>query len=489
MVYEEVAIMGANSDADIERATELMTVFDNYALTWTLAPFSEHGGLPPVVSFNWKNDTVYFSETTLTQLVPGGNGFGTFKSESTDPSAPDSNIVLGSQSDGVKKEVNLGAVLRYPRWGTRTHCAKIPDLDKNLIPFSQHEGTYLFTPRSVIQDLFSSFDLPYPTIPRFDLANVLVPGDTVPNGVDIDEIDFAVRFYNNGVAHSLFSMPVGESGKDGHGWMSVEQVLVRINTTYTPDGKFARLSDQSIPDIDGKPTYIGYDAIACVQLFEPWVLEIYNSTTGLPSSTRVVGKGNVIVSNNTVDREEKLIGTPLVDTDVNRALNSSNLFSVVNQMIKDNGRDSSYVPSPTVVSFTDGKGPYGYTELSPEAFARARGLADAGNILPYFAGSGKQLARRYPDHVLTSASINPVYMGAYLGAIFIIGLLAGFFVPKLPFNIPHRGFEVYTWMAAFRADELRGEEASTGIARNLELDDIAEQMGELKFRYIHPHTV
>jgi hypothetical protein len=141
-----------------------------------------------------------------------------------------------------------------------------------------------------------------------------------------------------------------------------------------------------------------------------------------------------------------------------------------------------------VISFTDGKGPLGYTELSETFFAQARGLADASNILPYFAGSGKTLARRYNDRVSSSASINPVYMGSYLAFILVVGLLAGFFVPKLPLDVPHRGFEVYSWIAAFHADELIGVGRNTGIARNMELDEIERRMGDLRFRYVNPPT-
>jgi hypothetical protein len=64
-----------------------------------------------------------------------------------------------------------------------------------------------------------------------------------------------------------------------------------------------------------------------------------------------------------------------------------------------------------------------------------------------------------------------------------LGLLAGLFVPKLPLDVPHRGFELYSWMAAFHVDELVGTEGDMGITRNMELREIADRQGELKFRY------
>ncbi|RDB19547.1 hypothetical protein Hypma_013386 [Hypsizygus marmoreus] len=488
--YQEVAVMGDNSDTDIARATALKFAFDDFSLTWTLAPFSNHGSLPPVVSFQYKDDTVYFSETILSQLLPNGSGFGTFDSEATDPS-----IKLDKFKEittDASKDVEPGAILRFPRWGTRLHCVKIPNPETNLVTRSLNTFTYIFTPKSVLQSLFSTFNMDVPTMNPFDASAVLQGNDTLPQDLDPNETALGAAFYDNGVGHSFKSQPLPTDTTDGRGWVTIEHILVRLNTSYTPNGKFPRLSDQSVPDITGKPTFIGYDAAVCVQLFEPWIIETFNSTSGLPSTLRLVEPGSEVRSVDTDKLVERLSGTPLVDPAMTRKLNSTKLDEVydvshtnsINQMLKDNGRDAFYVPSPTVISYTDGSGPLGYTELSETFFAQARGLADASNILPYFSGTGKLLARRYPDRVLSSASVNPLYMSIYLLLVLIFGLLAGFFVPKLPLNVPHRGFEVYSWMAAFHADELVGERRNVGIARNMELDDIEHQMGELRFRYV-----
>ncbi|KAF8075860.1 hypothetical protein FPV67DRAFT_386387 [Lyophyllum atratum] len=491
--YDEVAVFGANSDADIARATELVPTFDNFALTWTLAPFSTHGGLPPVVSFDLDNDTIYFSETILSQLLPDGSGFGTFGSEVIDPSLKLSTTK--QSTTGTASEIDPGAVLRFSRWGTRVHCAKIPNPDINIVTRAPSSYSYVFTPRDVLNTLFSSFNMEYPALPPFNATQVLNPNDTLPVGLNTDETALGALFYGNGVGHSFFSSPVS-MGQDGNGWVTIEEVLVRLNTTYTPNGTFPRKSDLSVPDQFGNPTWIGYDAAVCVQLFEPWIVEVYNTTTGLPTTMRVVEKGNEVRSINSVKLQEKLTGFPVTDPDVNRQLNSSKLADVyacghtnsVNQMLKDNGRDAFYVPSPTVVSYTDGKGPLGYTELSEIYFAQARGLADASNVLPYFVGSGKTVARRYHDQVSSSASVIPLYMGIYLAFILVIGLVAGFFVPKLPLDVPHRGFEVYSWIAAFHADELIGVGRNVPISRNMELDEIEQRMGDLRFRYVNPQT-
>jgi hypothetical protein len=77
-------------------------------------------------------------------------------------------------------------------------------------------------------------------------------------------------------------------------------------------------------DATGNETRIGYDAAVCLELFEPWVVEVYNSTTGVPSSMKLVGPGSRVED---VKQGEKRIGQ--VDmTGVNPQLNSSRLANV-----------------------------------------------------------------------------------------------------------------------------------------------------------------
>lgn len=230
---------------------------------------------------------------------------------------------------------------------------------------SLNNMSYLFTPRAVLVALFSSFGMDYPesSMAPFDITKVVLPGDAISAELNTSEIalgglcpfkNFAflilntctAAFYNNGVGHSFFSRPVSmgkipysmteltiltwELGEDGKGWISIEEVLVRLNTSYTPNGTFSRKSDQSIPDAQGNPTWIGYDAAVCVELFEPWVVEVYNGTTGLPTTLRIVEPGNVVRSKDTPDSEEKLVGLPLsmTNSDAHQKLNSSKLADV-----------------------------------------------------------------------------------------------------------------------------------------------------------------
>ncbi|KAK0205990.1 hypothetical protein DFS33DRAFT_1256607 [Desarmillaria ectypa] len=485
--YHEVTVKGDLSDNDISDAAALAPAFNNFALTWTLSPFSAHGSLPTIISYPWNNDSVYFAEASLPQFLP--NGFGMFTENTTTPTWSTDSASVATDPFRTSA-VEPGSLLRYPRWGIRIHCEKIPDGSKNIIPRSSNGFTYLFTPRETMKTLFSSFDLVFSSDLEESMMDVLQLNDTLPSTVDVNGTALAAYFSDNGVAHSLKSKPVS-SGDEGFGWISIEWVLVRLNTTYSPSGTFAAYSDGFVLDMNGTETRIGYDAAVCLELYEPYIVETYNSTTGVPSSTGIISQNKVITDSFAQGApEEKRRGKAVTGSNVKRQLNSTRLQDVyntlhgnsVNQMVKDNGRDAFYVPSPTLVSFTDGTGPYGYTELSVELFAQARAQADATNILPYFAGSADTLARQYPDLVLAYANIHVLHMVGLLITVLGVGVIAGLFVPTLPDHVPHRGFDIYSWLAAFRANELIGTDTKD-ILKRMKTEDMAKQMGDSKIFY------
>ncbi|KAJ7087271.1 hypothetical protein B0H15DRAFT_843326 [Mycena belliarum] len=484
--YHEVAIFADSSDSDIERAKLLQPAFNDFTLTWTLSPFSSHGALPAAVSLPWDQDNVYFSETIRPQLLPDGSGFGTFQVNST---AASLETIPVQQTNG--DSADSGAVLRYPRWGIRIHCAKFADPNA-IVPRSTTGFTYIFTPRDMLRSLFSSFGLDLPTSLEDPLNTTAVmrPNDTFPIGLSANDIALAALFYDNGVAHSFKSVPMS-MGEDGKGFVSIETLLVRLNTTYTPKGTFLTHTDIPMPDVNGTNTFIGVDAAVCLELYEPWVVETYNNSMGVPSTTRIASKGNAIVDANPA--QEINTRPPLTDTSLKRELTSTNLLAVydvahgnsANQILKDNGRDAFYVPSPTLVSFSGGDGPYGYLELSHTSFGEARARADASNVLSYFAGSGQTVARCYTDRVISETKINTFNAVIVFGVVLVLGVLAGLFVPKLPMAVPRRGFELYSWIAAFYSNELVLDQIdqSEGMAKQLDVEEIEKHMGDLKFRY------
>ena len=78
---------------------------------------------------------------------------------------------------------------------------------------------------------------------------------------------------------------------DDQGWAALETVFVKLNTSFTPSGRFPVYSNESWLDNDGVETRIGYDAAVCVQRYEPWIVEAHNTSTG-SNILRIAGKGD-----------------------------------------------------------------------------------------------------------------------------------------------------------------------------------------------------
>lgn len=508
--YHEIAMKGDISDADLEGASNLGVAFNDTRITWTLAPYSNHGGLPPVVDFQWdasgngsQVDTVYFSETTKSQLQPSGSGFGTFQTDAPPSLENNSSDTLSTLRAGFSP----GNIVRQPRWGIRIKCEKIPDAQNNILPISTNLSlTYVFIPKDTIGTLLDYFGKPFPT--NLKPATLLAGDQAWPANVNQSATYRAAAFWNNGVNHNYFSTPLYNMGDDDTGFVSLELVLIRLNSTFAAQGEFP-VQGQTLPDINGTTTYIGYDAAVCIEMFEPWIVEVYNNTAGNPTTLKIVEKRNIVMDYNTGNTVEKRQGGEISNPNVRRELTSKRIKPVylaahqnsVNQMVKDNGRDSFYVPSTLGISYTTGNGPYGYTSLSTSLYAKAKAVADANNMLPYFAGTGDLVARAYPDRVVAFASIQPVYMVVTLIALLILGTVAALSVPRLPMNAPRRGFELYSWVAAFYADELvgcgKGEPAMPGeqvqaglgqvglpIGRRMEIEEIQQHIGDVRFRYV-----
>jgi len=157
------------------------------------------------------------------------------------------------------------------------------------------------------------------------------------------------KWWNNGVAHSFYSKTILDTGLTGdQGWTTVETVLIRLNTSYTPSGRFPVYLDQSF--LGANEARIGYDAAVCVQKYEPWIVEAYNTTVGSPTALRIVEKG---YGSTSLLPNGDIRGPHIANTRYLNTTGKNPAFYVahdnsVNQMVKDNGRDFPFVPSPTV---------------------------------------------------------------------------------------------------------------------------------------------
>jgi hypothetical protein len=322
---------------------------------------------------------------------------------------------------------------------------------------------------------------------------LLDTNDTIPSNIDPSTISYlgeffgpppmfasnpcnTVKWWNNGVAHSFHTLTIRDAGSiEDQGWTTVETVLIRLNTSFTPSGRFPVYSNESLRDASGVETRIGYDAVVCVEKYEPWIIEAYNTSIGSPAALRIIERGGGSTS---LLPSGNIRGPPIANTRYLNTTGKIDAFSVahdnsINQMVKDNGRDHFYVPSPTVglvvpsyhtfsdigtsqaVSFTEGAGPEGYIELSPDRFAVIRARVDAANVLPYLVGSGQVVAQLYPDQVLAYVTYKQWHLIGLPMLVLILGTIGELFVPKLPLNIPRRGFGVYSWLALLQS-QVRG---------------------------------
>jgi len=151
------------------------------------------------------------------------------------------------------------------------------------------------------------------------------------------------------VAHSFHTRTIQDTAIKGQAWITIETVLIRLNTEYTPSGRFPVYSN--VTDANGVASRIGYDAAVCMEKYEPWIVEAYNTSVGFPAILRIVEKGYGKVSL----PSGKIQGISIPKTRYLNTTGKNPAFFVahdnsINQMVKDNGRDIAYVPSPTVGS-------------------------------------------------------------------------------------------------------------------------------------------
>ena len=141
-VYREVLIAGDLSKEDGVQAADL-------PVAWSAVPYGK--SMSDTTEFIYGNDTVYFAQPSLSQFVPGGSGAGVFNQPATIGLKGTQNNPLPLTGRNAPRS-NTGAVLRYappprqrcsstsrplpsfryPQWGIRIHCEKLPDPQVNL---------------------------------------------------------------------------------------------------------------------------------------------------------------------------------------------------------------------------------------------------------------------------------------------------------------------------------------------------------------------
>jgi len=166
----------------------------------------------------------------------------------------------------------------------------------------------------------------------------LSTNDTLPSGVNEEEVAYVGVFVlcasisifsadlvlaevqDDGRAYTFYDYPLTASGS-GTGWVGVETVLVRLNNSYAPNASFPVWSTHPIEDASGFSSRIGYDAVVCAEMYEPWIVQIYNSSLGVPTTMAIVGKS----ATTDFETDDGNRG-PRLDS-YTRALNSTGKFS------------------------------------------------------------------------------------------------------------------------------------------------------------------
>jgi len=339
----------------------------DYVRTWTLASFTDRSSLSTATRMKYGDDNVYFAELTQSQLKADGKGLGTFLQNgtiSTDDGsvAPSAKTVSegsmlkcvddvqweaeGSFSDLVEHHAGESGCIaknsQNPRstckWDGRSGCERYSPVAS--VPLSSALFTYVIVTRALLEELFSSFSMSLPDKFKTPNLSFLSSNDSLPASVNQSDVAYigmfvsranssmsradtaSAGFWDNGVAHSFHSLtPV--MGEAGNGWVGTEIVLVRLNNSYTPNAKFPVYGETSAVDASGFNSRIGYDAVVCVEVYEPWIVEIYNSSLGVPTTGGIISK------------------SPSTDFEADRRNRGPHLNSYT-RALNSTGKDSAY---------------------------------------------------------------------------------------------------------------------------------------------------
>ncbi|KAF9031325.1 hypothetical protein BJ165DRAFT_1599306 [Panaeolus papilionaceus] len=470
------------SDDDMTRAEQYRSKLGN--LTWNTDSLFMRDILPRSISYNASGygTTTYFAEVTRGQLRSDiqDPGFGAFRWVESTIRATGSASETGTHnatdnSENTNMILNGGTYTSIPRWGIRTVCEKIPDLDQNMIISSKNNFTYLFVPRAVVLKLYNVLFWFQEYVPamvnqQINVTATMYGDDVPPSTLNVSSILMGVRYSNNGQASSVNTTVVGPIDDD-FGLQTIETVLIRLNSTYAPNAAFGFKGPISL-NAKGEPTYIGYDATACLQVLDQWDTSVYMDSTGPPRTLTGADNSSSIYS----------IPVPRFDS---KSLNISRASQIILWQVKtDNNRELPYAPSQSIISYANDDDPWllQYTNFSTTSYALGRSRSDAINVLPYLSGSGSMIGYFTEDVVITQADVRPFDLIMALALIFMTGLLCTIAIPRLPMGAPRRRFNLGSWILAFYAKEVEIE-GGERIVPGMSLEELQEQAGDAILRY------
>ncbi|KDQ11377.1 hypothetical protein BOTBODRAFT_68075 [Botryobasidium botryosum FD-172 SS1] len=438
--FYNVSVVGDVAPQDLTQAQLLLGAATNnqnpYLANWISAAFT---GVvrAPSIQHSYQNNTVFFSEVLPQQLLPGAQGPGTFnQSEASFTSA-----VMSSAANVTVETANLGPgqLIRWPRWGIRVTCESLPNPALNLVPFSPSEMTYVYLPNSLITSLAAALQVTVSLGSPWNASQSLAGTDTLPAGLDPSTIFGAYTKPNDGSSHSgtLFML---DDGTAGDGWKLVDVHLARVDRTYAPNGSF--LASAAV-----NGSQIGYDAVVCLEVVEPWILQAYNYTGSTPYTTDYILPGASIGTVNETLHPE--VASSLNSTTSWATYTSANYIARKNML----GPPAvlNYAPTPILVDFTGGSGSAGYTSLSPSQMESVIGAWDSSQALPYLVGSGYIAAQASNDRIIAAGAVHKLFLSLILAFLLLLGIVADVCIPMLPHGMPLRDFSVLSSITIARS--------------------------------------
>ena len=175
----------------------------------------------------------------------------------------------------------------------------LPRIPSPNITNANTSYTRVFIPRDFLRGLFGVYGLDLPT--QFTEPTDQDKDTAILSNIDPSTISYlgefssatlAVFVSNSSTTVSVWNLQAIEFNTTvpyavgDEGWTTIETVLVQLDTSLTPSGRFPVYSNTE------EKVRVGFDATVCVQRYEPWIIEAYNASTGSPSVLRVVGKGD-----------------------------------------------------------------------------------------------------------------------------------------------------------------------------------------------------
>jgi len=213
-----------------------------------------------------------------------------------------------------------------------------------------------------MQGLFGVYGLDLPEL----LGDLPDENDTLPSNLNLSTISYVGGLLSTPLVLFLpnpcvtvklpddgegFNIRQTYTQSDDQEATSVETFILRFDTEDTPSGRFPVYLNKTLPHADFAPGHvIGYDAAVCIQRYEPWMIEAYNTSIASPSALRIIGKGT---RSTPLSPSGNIQGAPVDNT---RYLNTTGkvlAFGVaytnsINKMVKEITRETDYLPSPTV---------------------------------------------------------------------------------------------------------------------------------------------